>query len=71
MRAPFAVVADLVSTIHTIRLDVETLAWGLPTVVLAKTLDWARPVPLLLAQRYGTAFKTIGAGGLVRPAKRP
>ncbi|WP_080705475.1 DUF1403 family protein [Rhizobium rhizogenes] len=64
--APFAV-ADLITGIFAVRPDAEVLALGLADVVLSQKLKWPRPVPLLLSERYGAAFRTIGGRGRVRP----
>ncbi|MGR9202204.1 DUF1403 family protein [Rhizobium leguminosarum] len=64
--APFAV-ADLITAIFAVRPDAEVLALGLADVVLSQKLKWPRPVPLLLSERYGAAFRTIGGRGRVRP----
>ncbi|NKL24753.1 DUF1403 family protein [Rhizobium leguminosarum bv. viciae] len=64
--APFAV-ADLITAIFAVRPDAEVLALGLADVVLSQKLKWPRPVPLLLSERYGAAFRTNGGRGRVRP----
>ncbi|RCS21930.1 DUF1403 family protein [Phyllobacterium salinisoli] len=66
--APLAVAA-LISAITTVRPDAEVLALGLAEMVLAHKLKWPKPVPLLLSERYGPAFRTIGGRGRVRPGE--
>ncbi|MGK6315598.1 DUF1403 family protein [Neorhizobium sp. DT-125] len=66
--APFAV-ADLITAISAVRPDAEVLALGLADVVLANKLNWPKPAPLLLPERFGPAFRTIGGCGRVRPGE--
>lgn len=66
--APFAV-ADLITAISTVRPDAEVLALGLVEAVLAQKLNWPKPVPLLLPERFGSAFRTIGGRGRIRPGE--
>ncbi|KWT81869.1 hypothetical protein ASB65_12865 [Agrobacterium tumefaciens str. B6] len=66
--APLAV-AELVSAISTLRPDAEVLSLGLADVVLARQLNWPKPVPILLPERFGPAFRTIGGRGRVRPGE--
>lgn len=66
--APFAV-ADLITAISAVRPDAEVLALGLAEVVLAHKLKWPKPVPLLLPERFGVSFRTIGGRGRVRPGE--
>lgn len=65
---PF-VVADLVANICAVRPDTEILAWWLGDRLLAEKLGWDCGVPLLMGERYGAAFKTIGGRGRVRPGE--
>ena len=66
--APFAV-ADLITAISAVRPDAEVLALGLAEAVLAHKLNWPKAVPLLLPERFGPAFRTIGGRGRVRPSE--
>jgi hypothetical protein len=68
-RAPPFAIADLVATICAARPDSEALAWWLGDWLLAERLRWERPLPILMAQRYGAAFRTIGGRGRVRPGE--
>ena len=65
---PFALV-DLITAVTAVRPDVEVLAFIIADCVLAQKLKWPTPVPLLLSERYGSAFRTIGGRGRVCPGE--
>lgn len=62
-----ASIPDLLAAIFATRLDAEVLTLGSADVVLSQKPDWPRPVPLLLSERYGPAFRMIGGRGRVQP----
>nr|WP_292867463.1 DUF1403 family protein [Mesorhizobium sp.] len=64
--APFAAAA-IAARVVAMRPDAELLAWWLADLVLAQNLRWPRPLPLLMAQVFGPAFRTEGGGQRIRP----
>ncbi|MBZ9701634.1 DUF1403 family protein [Mesorhizobium sp. CO1-1-3] len=63
--APFA------AHVIAMRPDAELLAWWLADLVLAQSLRWPRPLPLLMAQAFGLSFRAgAGGGKRIRPADR-
>lgn len=64
--APFAA-ATIAGVVWTLRPDAELLGWWLADQILALRLRWPLPVPLLMAEAQGAAFRRPGRGGRVRP----
>ncbi len=64
--APF-VAAAMVQRLYSARPDAELLAWWCADIALAHGLRWKQAVPLLMAERHGTAFRSIGGRGRIRP----
>lgn len=67
MSAPFAA-ASIFARVHAIRPDAELLGWWLADWMLAQKMRWPVPAPLLMAQRYGSAFRVTGGRGRVGAA---
>jgi hypothetical protein len=65
--APF-VCAEVVRIICAARPDAEAVAWGLADAALAQMLGWSHPVPMLMAERFGAAFRKGEGKGRLRPA---
>ncbi|OHV87520.1 DUF1403 family protein [Mesorhizobium sp. ORS 3428] len=68
--ASFAAAA-LAAHVVAMRTHSELLAWWLADLVLAQSLRWPRPLPLLMTQAFGPAFRTEGGGGKrIRPGEK-
>ncbi|MBZ9994159.1 DUF1403 family protein [Mesorhizobium sp. BH1-1-4] len=65
--APFAAAA-IAAHVVAIRPDCELFAWWLADLVLAKSLRWPLPLPLLMAQAFGPASRDGAGGKRIRPA---
>jgi hypothetical protein len=62
-----ALAAPFVARICAARPDAEILAWRLADRFLGEKLGWDVCVPLLMAERYGPAFRMSGGRGRLRP----
>lgn len=67
--APFAAAA-IAARVITMRPDAELFAWWLADLVLAQSLRWPRPLPLLIAQAFGPAFRREAGGKRIRPGEK-
>ncbi|TPJ52387.1 DUF1403 family protein [Mesorhizobium sp. B2-6-4] len=67
--APFAAAA-IAANVVAMRPDCELLAWWLADLVLAQSLRWPRPLPLLMAQTFGPAFRGEAGGKRIRPGEK-
>ncbi|WP_095204742.1 DUF1403 family protein [Mesorhizobium carmichaelinearum] len=68
--APFAAAA-IAARVVAMRPNSELLAWWLADLVLAQGLGWPRPLPLLMAQVFGPAFRAeTGSGKRIRPGEK-
>ncbi|MDG4889999.1 MULTISPECIES: DUF1403 family protein [unclassified Mesorhizobium] len=68
--APFAAAA-IAARVVAMRPDAELLAWWLADLVLARSLRWPRPLPLLMAQAFSPAFRAQAGGGKrIRPGEK-
>lgn len=67
--APFAAAA-LAGHVVALRPDCELFAWWLSDLVLAQRLRWPRPLPLLMAQAFGPAFRREAGGRRIRPGDK-
>ncbi|RVC73484.1 DUF1403 family protein, partial [Mesorhizobium sp. M4A.F.Ca.ET.022.05.2.1] len=66
---PF-VSAAIAAHVVAMRPDAELFAWWLADLVLAQGLRWPRPLPLLMAQAFGPAFRGEGGGKRIRPGEK-
>ncbi|RWD04780.1 MAG: DUF1403 family protein [Mesorhizobium sp.] len=66
--APFVAAAIAVRVV-AMRPDAELFGWWLADLVLAQGLRWPRPLPLLMAQAFGPAFRAE-AGKRIRPGEK-
>ncbi|RUZ31836.1 DUF1403 family protein, partial [Mesorhizobium sp. M7A.F.Ca.US.003.02.1.1] len=64
--APFAAAA-IAAHVVAVRPDCELLAWWLADLVLAQSLRWPRPLPLLMALAFAPAFRAEAGGTRLRP----
>lgn len=67
--APFAAAA-IAAHVVAMSPDAELFAWWLADLVLAHGLRWPRPLPLLMAQAFGPAFRAEGGGKRIRPGEK-
>ncbi|WP_024927414.1 MULTISPECIES: DUF1403 family protein [unclassified Mesorhizobium] len=68
--APFAAAA-IAAHVVAMRPDCELLAWWLADLSLAQSLRWPLPLPLLMAQTFGPAFRAEADGGKrIRPGEK-
>lgn len=68
--APFAAAA-IAAHVVAMRPDAELLAWWLADLVLAQSLRWPQPLPLLMAQASGPSFRPEAGGGKrIRPGEK-
>jgi Protein of unknown function (DUF1403) len=66
--APFAAAA-IVAEVLAVRPDAELLAFWLADLVLARSLRWPAPVPLLMAQSDAGAFRRPGDRRRIAPGE--
>ncbi|MEI9412255.1 DUF1403 family protein [Mesorhizobium salmacidum] len=67
--APFAAAA-IAARVVALRPDAELLAWWLADLVLAQSFRWPRPLPLLMTQVFGAAFRAEGGGRRRKPGEK-
>ncbi|MBZ9739962.1 DUF1403 family protein [Mesorhizobium sp. CO1-1-4] len=67
--APFAAAAIAAHVVAT-RPDSELLAWWLADLVLAQSFRWPRPLPLLMTQVFGAAFRAEDGSRRRKPGEK-
>ncbi|RWI16675.1 DUF1403 family protein [Mesorhizobium sp.] len=67
--APFAAAA-IAARVVAMRSDCELFAWWVADLMLAQSLRWPRPLPLLMAQVFGSAFRDEAGGKRIRPGEK-
>ncbi|RWP46901.1 DUF1403 family protein [Mesorhizobium sp.] len=67
--APFAAAA-IAAHVVAMRPDAELFALWLADLVLAQRLRWPHPLPLLMAQVFGPAFRGEAGGKRIRPGDK-
>ncbi|WP_454685344.1 DUF1403 family protein [Ancylobacter moscoviensis] len=66
-RAAPLVAAAVLRAVETAAPSAGLLGWWLADQVLALRLRWPLPVPLLMGEAHGAAFRGTGRGGRLRP----
>lgn len=61
------IAAAVLRAVETAAPGAGLLGWWLADQVLALRLRWPLPVPLLMAEAHGAAFRGAGRGGRLRP----
>ncbi|KUM26347.1 hypothetical protein AU467_22700 [Mesorhizobium loti] len=67
--APFAAAA-IATHVVAMRPDAELFGWWHADLVLAQSLRWPRPLPLMMAQVFGPAFRAEGGGRRRKPGEK-
>ncbi|UCI22980.1 DUF1403 family protein (plasmid) [Mesorhizobium sp. B2-1-8] len=67
--APF-VAAAIAARVVAMRPDAELFAWWLADLVLAQSLRWPRPLPLLMTQVFSPASRAEVGGKRIRPGEK-
>ncbi|TPI10338.1 DUF1403 family protein [Mesorhizobium sp. B4-1-3] len=67
--APFAAAA-IAARVVAMRPDAELFGWWVADLVLAQTLRWPLPLPLLMPQAFGPAFRGEAGSRRIRPGEK-